>query len=110
MLYPTIKREVQHLSTEILKIQQQLIDFPPGQLLCYHNGKYIKMIHAEPGKQTLIPKKNIPLAQQLASKKYLTSLLSDLKFEKEALQDYLIHYEKFSPQVNLFLNHPIYAV
>lgn len=108
MLYPTIKREVQHLSTEILKIQQQLLDFPPGQLLCYHNGKYIKMIHAEPGKQTLIPKKNIPLAQQLASKKYLTSLLSDLKFEKEALQDYLIHYEKFSPQVNHFFNHPIY--
>lgn len=108
MLYTTIKKELTHISTEILKLRQQLLDFPPGNLQYQRNGKYIKWFQSEKGKQTLIPKKNIILTQQLSLKKYLSSRLSDLEHEEKSLQSYLNFYDNFSSNTEQFITHPFY--
>ena len=109
MLYPTIKHELQTVSAKIHKIQQQLLNFPSGNLLCLHNGKYIKWYRSEKGKRTIISKKNLTFAQQLAAKNYLSSILLDLIQEKKSLISYLTQYENFSPHVDQFLNNPIFS-
>lgn len=109
MLYPAIKEELTHISAEIRKLQQQLLNFPPGHLQYQRNGKYIKWFQSEKGKQTLIPKKNILLTQQLAFKKYLSSRLSDLEHEEKSLQSYLNFYTNFTSNTEQFIAHPLYS-
>ena len=62
---------------------------PEGHLCCTNNGKYQKWYHVTNNIYTYIPKKQKRLAEQLAIKKYLTTLLEDLSKEKEALQFYI---------------------
>jgi hypothetical protein len=109
VLYPTIKHELQTVSSEIHKIQQQLLAFPSGHLSCLHNGKYIKWIQSEKSKQSIISKKNRSFAQQLAVKNYLSSLLFDLIQEKKSLASYLSHYKNFTPHVEQFLKNPYFS-
>lgn len=64
---------------------------PPGKLICSQNGEYQKWYQSDGHKKVYIPKANKQLAEQLAAKKYLSSLLEDLENEKKAIQSYLRH-------------------
>lgn len=77
------------LEKQIHEIQKQLSTMPEGHLCCTNNGKYQKWYHVNNNIYTYIPKKQKRLAEQLAIKKYLTTLLEDLTKEKKALQIYL---------------------
>ena len=107
-MYLIRQKELECLSKEISTIQQQLLTFPPGRLLCKHNGKYIKWFKTEDGKRTPISKKNPSLAQQLVFKRYLSSLLFDLKFEEQLIKSELSQYKNFKSHVSQFMAHPIY--
>lgn len=108
MLYSKIKKELDAVSYEIERIQQQLKDFPTGHLSCLHNGKYIKWYQSEKGKRTLIPKKDIEFARQLALKQYLSSLLLDLLQEQKSLNSYLSHFNNYQSHVEQLLTNPHY--
>lgn len=96
--------EKERLKSQINSLQEQLATFPEGKLICTHNGKYQKWYQSIGSTQTYIPKKERPLAEQLATKKYLTLLLSNLLHELEAIDLYLNYYATNVKEPNHLLN------
>lgn len=81
--------EHKRLEEEIASVEAQLRELPDGKLICARNGARYKWYSSDGQNQTYIPKRNRKLAEQLALKKYLTSLLADLQHEKDAIEKYL---------------------
>lgn len=86
------------LDEKISAIQQKLLNYPDGKLICTQNGKYIKWYHSDGHIQTYIPKKKREYAEQLAEKKYWTLRLEELVREQRAVESYLKYYSN-SPVV-----------
>ena len=82
------------LENEIQILEHKLKEYPDGKLVCTSTGKYHQWFQSDGHKKTYIPKKNRTLAQQLAEKKYISSLLSDLNSEKRAIEFYLRHHRE----------------
>lgn len=93
----------QELETQILEIQRQIDALPCGELSCAINGDYYKWYQYIKPDTFYIPKDNRNLAKQLAKKKYLQALLSDLSHEKTAIQFYLNHHKSESKSQKLLL-------
>lgn len=85
--------EHQRLTKQIDSIQAKLCQFPDGKLICSRNNNRYKWYQSDGRHKVYIPKKNRPLAEQLAAKKYLSLLLEDLSHEKKAIEFYLAHHE-----------------
>ena len=92
MLYERIKAEYKRLCHQIDCIQNELQELPPGKLICCHHKNLSKWYLSDGHHKSYIPKANLPLAEQLAKKKYLSLLLEDLENEKTALSFYLRHH------------------
>lgn len=96
--------EHKRLEEEISSIQLQLTSFPDGKLICVHNGSHFKWFHSDGHTQTYIPKKNRVYAEQLAIKKYLSTLLKKYQHEKTAIEFYLRHHNTDSVAPELLLH------
>lgn len=92
MIYQQIKAEYVQICERISCIQSELQNLPSGKLLCCHQQNTAKWYQCNDGQRIYIPKSNRLLAEQLARKKYLTLLLSDLEKERVALAYYLNHH------------------
>ena len=79
------------LTQKISDIQQQLKQLPHGKLIISHNGENIKWYSSDGHSKKYIPKSDRALAEQLALRKYLTSLLEELLQEKKAINFYDRH-------------------
>lgn len=90
--------ELRRLEEEIRSIQEQMKELPEGKLLCARNGTHVKWYLSDGHNQTYLPKKKRKLAQQLAFRKYLTERLQYDLNEKNAIQMYLRHHPKCSPE------------
>lgn len=95
--------ESQKLEKEINELQSKINELPEGKIFCTRNGNRYKWYHSTGHVQTYIPKSKHYLAEQLATKKYLTLLYKELVQEKVAVDSYLSNHEKFSPQSQLLL-------
>ena len=82
------------LTQKISDIQQQLKQLPHGKLIISHNGENIKWYSSDGHSKKYIPKSDRALAEQLALRKYLTSLLEELLQEKKAINFYDRHRPK----------------
>lgn len=91
------------LEKQIQGIQEQLKKMPEGKLICSHTGPYCKWERSDGHKKTYIPKKDRPLAEKLAAKKYLSALWNDLNHEKKAVDLYLRHHSNYETQVEKLL-------
>lgn len=98
-----MKKKSKQLEERIQDIQHQLKEMPEGKLICSHTGPYIKWERSDGHTKTYIKKKNRPLAEKLAAKKYLTSLLDDLNHEKTAIDMYLRHHLNYQPKADALL-------
>ncbi len=78
---------------EIEKLQAELQNYPKGNFVCCRDKKYYKWYNCYKGNKIYISKKNRPLAEKLAVKKYLTSILENLVQERKALDAYLQNYQ-----------------
>lgn len=96
--------EHKRLEEQISSIQSQLSSFPDGKLICVHNGSHYKWFHSDGHTQTYIPKKNRVYAEQLAIKKYLSTLLKKYQHEKTAIEFYLRHHNTDSVAPELLLH------
>ena len=92
MLYERISNEIQRICTQITALEHSIANLPEGKLVCCHDGKYCKWYQSNGISKTYIPKSNRTLAEQLAIKKYFSSLHADLLQEKIALDFYLRHH------------------
>lgn len=89
MIYERIQQEHQRLQEQINKLQTELSTYPEGKLVCCNHGNYHKWYKSDGHSKIYIPKGDRPLAEQLARKKYLSTLLEELSQERDALDAYL---------------------
>lgn len=75
--------EQARLKEQIKDLEKQLRNYPEGKLICTRNNNRYKWYVSDGHTQTYIPKKNRRYAEQLAAKKYLSSLYEEL------MQEYL---------------------
>lgn len=91
MIYEQMLKEQKRLEHEIQSVQAKLRPLPKGNLICSHNQNRYKWYISNGHTKVYLPKKERHLAEQLAAKKYLTSLQNDLLSEKKAIDSYLRH-------------------
>ena len=96
------------LAQKIKQLQEELSQFPKGELISYQNGEYVKWYISCNGKVEYLPKRNRKLAQQLARKKYISYKLQELKQELAALNAYLSNLEKIQSQSTFLSSNPQY--
>ena len=93
---------------KIAKIEEQLQNFPSGNIQCFNNGKYTKWFHVDNGSRNYIPKNDINLARTLSYKQYLLSSLQDLYVDQKALMTSLKCYKNYESKENKFLENENY--
>jgi len=92
MLHNIASDESKRLMKQIDAIQTQLQALPEGKLVCTRNGRHSKWYQSDGKHLSYIPKSNRQLAEQLAIKKYLTTLYKELLQEVKAISYYLRHH------------------
>lgn len=107
-IYQRIFQESARLQEEIRSLKEQLKDLPDGKLICCHHRGNCKWYQNNGQGKIYIPKSNRPLAEQLARKNYLSSLLEDLTHEKMALDLYLKHHRSDPEKARKLLEIPGY--
>lgn len=85
-------QERKRLAEKLKAIQKELSTLPDGKLICARNGKGIKWYHSDGKIRTHIQKKNKTYAEQLAIKKYLSTIADELTAEIRAIDFYLRHH------------------
>lgn len=101
--YNQLFTEYQRLERKIKNIESQIHSLPEGKLLITRNKKYFTWFYSKPKSITHLSRKQRHLAEQLATKKYLSSLLEDLSHEKEAAKLYLHYLDSHPCQSDEFL-------
>lgn len=89
MFYEKLLKRKQQIDTKIISLQHEINKLPIGDLHCTHNGTHIKWFNRHKGKAIYIPKNNRDFAEQLAIRKYLSTLIGDLQNEKHAIDSYI---------------------
>lgn len=97
-----MKREYQRLMHKIDDLEKQIKNCPQGTLVCNTQGDYHKWYQVLDGRRCYIKKDKRELAEQLATKKYLSALLEECKQEKHAIDKYL-KYHNLEPTKTLQL-------
>lgn len=93
MLYHQILSEREFMKKQILSLEKQLSTLPKGNIYCVHDKNQLKWFHHNETKTKYLTKKEQPLKEALAYKKYLSLLLKDYYKELSALDSYLKHYK-----------------
>lgn len=109
-LYERIEKEYKRLKVKIDTIQKQLKTMPKGEIQCVQDGEFQRWYLKESGKRTYISKKKRELAEKLATKKYLSTLLKSLKQEKTAVEFYLRHHKTNQAEQFLKSTSPYYKL
>lgn len=100
--------ERKKLTAELAIIQKKLTTFPQGKLLCARNGSSCKWYQSDGHNRTYIRKKNRPLAEQLAAKKYYMLQAETLRKKINAINAYLRHYPSVSLEEQLLSDSSFY--
>ncbi len=95
MIYERALEERTRLEAELKKLKMQLDDYPEGKLICSHSGKYPKYYISDGHNKTYISSKDRDLAESLAMKKYISSLIDDYTHELSALNFYIHHHQNY---------------
>ena len=78
MFYEKLLKRSKQIALQLDTIQQNLNQLPNGDLHCTRNGPYIKWFNHHKGNIIYIPKKGQWLAEQLAIRKYLSTIIAEL--------------------------------
>lgn len=101
--------ESKRLEEQIKSLEAQIAAFPEGDFFCTRNGNYYKWYQTHEKTQTYLSKKEKALAEQLATKKYLTLLSKELINEKNAIDLYLKKHSTVPPaSQQLLINNSEY--
>lgn len=95
MIYERALEERTRLETELKKLKKQFETYPDGKLICSHSGKYPKYYVSDGHTKTYISSKDRDLAESLALKKYISSLIEDYTHELSALNFYINHHQNY---------------
>ena len=93
MIYERALAEQKRIETELKKLQAKLKTYPKGKLICTHSGKYPKYYVSDGHSKKYIKQKQLPLAEELAAKRYISALIEDYTHELTAINQYLNHHQ-----------------
>lgn len=102
-IYERMVKKRSQIEKRLKKIENEQKKLPEGKLICSRMGRYYKWERSDGKKKTYIPKKDRPLAEKLAAKKYLTALRNDLNHEKYAIDLYLRRHSNHKSEVDQLL-------
>ena len=105
VIYERMLKKRQQLEHQICKIKNRLQKLPEGKLVCNLNGANSKWFRSDGHNKVYIPKSDRQLAEKLAIKKYLSSLLEDLLHEEKAIDFYLRHHENYEEKAGKLLSN-----
>jgi len=103
-----MKKEKERLERKLKTVRKELSTLPDGKLICARNGKGIKWYHSDGKIRTYIKKKDRTYAEQLAIKKYLTTLSEEMISEIRAIDFYLRHHHSSNESQLLLTEKPGY--
>ena len=83
-------------------MQSEISDYPPARLCCTRNQNRFKWYIVSENGRHYLPKRERPLAEKLACKKYLSLKLREVESELKALQCYLSHH---NTSINLITSY-----
>lgn len=95
-MYTRLINERNRYQTQLNDLQQQIKQFPEGELLCVRNGKYIKWFKSNGKNPVYIPKKKRAFAEALAAKKYCSQQIEELSQKIKLLDNFLTSYQKIT--------------
>lgn len=98
----------QRIQTELSNIKKQLTHLPKGNIFCVKDQSRYKWFKSAKPKPQYLKKTNLPLIEQLAIRKYLSSRYEDLLHEKTAIDFYLRHHHADYEKSDSLLTHPAY--
>ena len=82
------------LARKIFKLQKEIKQAPPGDLICTQNSTYTKWYVSFGSTSKYIKKKDRKYAETLAHKKFIRFQLEELKQELNALNEFIANLEK----------------
>lgn len=103
--YEKMVAEKSAVEQKIMLLEEELCEYPEGELQCVNNGSYTKWFHKLGKEKKYLPKEQKLLAQQLATKKYLSLQLNDLIQQKQAIDLYLKHRESHPDKADALLTN-----
>lgn len=103
MYYDQIMASCNNLDSIIDQCEKRIASLPVGEISCGHNGKYVSWFVTENGKQRYLRKKDRDLAKKLAEAKYCSTLVKDLKKEREEFGKLLEKYAALKNEAENFL-------
>ena len=77
------------IESQLIALKEEIENLPSGEWHLRRNGNYIKWFNHYDGQIEYIPKKQRMFAEQLAIRKYKTTLMKELQIEKQAIDAYL---------------------
>lgn len=89
MFYQKLLRRKNQIESQLIVLEKELEGLPLGELHLRRNGNYIKWYNHRDGRIEYITKKQRGLAEQLAIRKYKTTLMKELQAEKQAIEAYM---------------------
>lgn len=98
VIYNYAKKRVLKLDKQIKTVEEIVETLPPGSIICSRRGKSYKWEQYHNGKKKYIKKENRKMAEKLAYKKFLVTMLADLKNEKLSLEFFLRHRNTETPK------------
>lgn len=108
MLYERIKKEQARLEEQIKDLKSKISVLPKGKLICTHGKDGFRWYNSHGHDRKYIPKKERPLAEQLAIKKYYSLQLEAVEQEKRALEFYIRHHSTFPGKAEHLFADPAY--
>lgn len=107
IIYERMLERRKQIEKKMQSIERHQKKLPEGKLICSRTGPYYKWECSDGHKKTYIPKKDRPLAEKLAAKKYLSALWNDLNHEKYAIDLYLRRHSNYQSEVDQLLTDSI---
>lgn len=95
--------EQKRLEKQLNSLKSQIQKLPEGKIICTRNANRYKWYQSDGRNHTYLPKKERHLAEQLATKKYLSLLYEDLLQEQRAIDFYLRHHISHSGKAGQLL-------
>lgn len=109
LLYAKMEEDRARLEKEIQNTKRQLHSLPKGSFYYVETKNHTKWYTRRDKKLHYITKDNLPLAQQLVLRKYLTQHLHDLERALAPICAYLQQYNKEKPKAPQLFEDPEYA-
>lgn len=104
MIYERALAERDRLEREVKKLKKELKKYPEGKLVYSSSGKYVKYYISDGHDKEYIPANQREIAEEMAMKRYITTLIDEYSNEIISLNFYINHHQKHTMSADDWLS------